>query len=111
MKPNLTSALIVLAIILFFVGRFTAPATAVEDTRKIDSLKRDIFSRTKREQILMDSVNHYRIMSDTWYQQAMSAPKAKVVTRDRYDNTAKIIDRSSVPELDSMFVARYGRAE
>lgn len=100
MKLSLTGALIVLAVVLFFLGRFTAPVKTVEDTRKIDSLTRDI-ARSN------DSLNHYRILSNTWFQKAMDAQRIKAVTRTIYTHDTIRINTFTDAQLDSAFRARY----
>ncbi len=107
MKPTITSALIVLAIILFFVGRFTAPVKMVEDTHKIDSLIRDAAKHERREAILKDSVNHYKILSDTWFEQAQNKKIERVIIYKYNADTAKI-SKFSKDEIDSAFIKRYG---
>ncbi len=107
MKPNLTSVLIVLAIVLFFVGRFTAPVKVVEDTHKIDSLIRDAAKRERREAILKDSVNHYKILSDTWFKQAQNKKIERIIIY-KYNVDAAKISKFSKAEIDSAFTKRYG---
>ncbi|HQQ81955.1 MAG TPA: hypothetical protein PK059_02140 [Cyclobacteriaceae bacterium] len=98
---------VIAAIALFLIGRWTAPVTVVEDKRKIDSLVNDldkaIFLRDQAE----DSMNHYRIQSDTWFAEYEKERKTKSVTHTVYDNRKKAIDRLTDADLDSAFRAVY----
>lgn len=105
--PNLTLPLIIVAVILFFVGRFTAPETIVEDKHKIDSLTRDLNSALRREAVAIDSTNHYKVQSNTWFNEFTKAEKNKSVTHTIYDNRKKTIDALLDADLDSAFRAVY----
>ncbi len=102
-----SAIIVVIAFAVFFAGRFTAPVKEVEDTRKIDSLTKDIAKRDRRETVLKDSVKFFRIMSDTWFEQAMKKQDGKIVTRTIYNNEKIRIDSLDTTGLSAEFSARY----
>jgi hypothetical protein len=98
---------ILLGAILFFLGRQTAPIETTQDTQKLDSLRKDIQQRERRERQLMDSVTHYRILSDTWFNLAQSHLKEKQALWLKYNNEVSHIDNLTDAQLDSAFRAKY----
>lgn len=97
----------IVAVVLFFLGRFTAPVKTVEDTRKIDSLTRDLDKATKARDNAIDSMNHFIILSDTWFNEYQKLRKIKSITHTVYDNRKRAIDRLTDADLDSAFRAVY----
>lgn len=105
---KLTVILCLVAVALFFAGRWTAPKPGIDYQPKIDSLQRDIKARETREELAIDSMNHYRMMAETWYNEAEEAKKGKVIIRTVYKNELKKIERLNSLGIDSVFVLRYG---
>lgn len=108
MKLTPTIILCLVAVALFFAGRFTAAKPTQDNTREIDGLKRAIASRDIALKHSRDSIRQYSILADTWFKMSEETQKGKVITRTIYRNDTSKINDYSLPELDSMFRSRYG---
>lgn len=102
-----SAVLLILAIVLFALGRFTAPEKIVEDKRKIDSLTQDLNQAQKRELVHKDSIRQLIIMSDTWFTAYEKEKNSKSVTHTVYDNRKKAIDVMPDSTLFREFLAVY----
>lgn len=107
MKLTPTIILCGVAVALFFLGRFTAPKPVENNNREIDSLRRGIAFRDIAIEKARDSVKQFSILADTWFKMSEETRKEKVITRTIYRNDTSKINDYSVPELDSVFRARY----
>ncbi len=113
MKKILTPALILIIVIgiSFFIGRFTAAPK--EDPQQAIVLKQDSFRRAnqdlKRKLLLtQDTVRQKEILSDTWYHLYDSLEKTtRPKIKTKFKNDTRLIDNSSLADLDSMFRKRY----
>ncbi len=84
-----SAILIIAAIALFFVGRFTAPPKEVEDTRRVDSITRELVKHIKGEQMWKDSSAFKDILATTWFNEAMKNKKGErvIITKFNEDTT------------------------
>lgn len=105
MKNIVVFFIIVLAV--FALGRFTAPTSHPNNQGKIDSLKKDIAARVKELAKARDSVRQLDILSTTWFNVAMEAQKAKVITRTIYRNDTSTISHLDSAGITKAFIARY----
>ena len=105
MKNSIVILLVILAV--FALGRFTAPTSHPNNQGKIDSLKKDIATRGRELAKARDSVRQLDILSTTWFNEAMEAKKAKVITRTIYRNDTSAISHLDSAGITKAFLARY----
>lgn len=108
MNRKLLSFLFVVAVI-FTVAIITGPDRVGENGDKVDSLKREVYKATRERDRARDSVKHFQIMSETYFQESERLRQSKTVYVTKYRNETKRIDSLSDPQLDSSLFAIYPR--
>lgn len=106
MNRKLLSFLFVVAVI-FTIAIVTGPERVGENGDLVKSLQRDIYNHERALRLARDSVKHFQIMADTYFNTAESLRKSKTVYVTRYKNEVKRIDSLSDPKLDSILRATY----
>lgn len=107
MKLSHVSISIIVACILFFVGRWTSPETVIDHKEEIEALKLDVKISEEQFKIAVDSMNHYKILSNIWFNEAQNNRKAKTVTRTIYNEDTTRNRSMSVLERDSTIRAIF----
>lgn len=89
---------------LFFLGRFTAPKGKdnLEYEKEVEALEADIRKNQDAFAVAVDSMNHYKIMADTWFKLANKEQKSKVIIRTIYRNDTAFNHSLSVLQRDSV---------
>lgn len=95
-------------VVVFLIGRFSAPKPEQDNRRAIDRLVNDSRKRQKHEAVLKDSIQHLTILSNTWFKAYQDKEKEKVITRTIYVHDTTRNDRLKGTQLDSTLNARYG---
>lgn len=105
MKQKAIIAAVIVAV--FLIGRFTSPKVTVQDHRKEDSLRNDLRVKGDQLRIAQDSVNHYKIMADTYFNEAEKWRNAKTVIVTKYRNEINSINALPDSALFKQFSAVY----
>jgi len=106
MNKKLLSFLFVVAVI-FTIAIVTGPDRVGENGDLIKALQRDIYNHQRALRLARDSIKHFQIMADTYFNTAESLRKSKTVYVTKYKNEVKRIDSLSDPQLDSSLFAIY----
>jgi len=101
MKLSLNVILILIAIGLFFVGRWTGPKHVVVDTHKIDSLIIDKKQAELDLAVFKDSVNQYKLIAHSW-QLLAADKKERIVIQKIYAKDTAHNRSLSVLQRDSL---------
>ncbi len=110
MKEHLTAVLFIAAIVLFFVGRMTAPAPAIsEDKEHIEQLKREKANAWAIAEQAIDSMNAH-IAREKEHEARFHSHQV-VETKNKTDYEAEIrrIKSFTPTQLDSELVKEFGR--
>lgn len=103
---TLVMGLCIACIVLFFVGRMTAPHD-VTDTRVIDSLTIDNVKKGVRLKEKTDSMRILKAYGLKYYELSLLPPKEKIISRTVFNNEKIRNSNATDPELDSIIVSRY----
>lgn len=95
-------------IVGLIIGNLTAPKTIEDNQKVIDSLKRDIQARERKINEAIDSMNHYKVLSETWFQVANENIKKKTIYKTIYLRDTARNNSFTLDQLDSAFRAKYG---
>lgn len=110
MKNYLIPILFVAIVVLFFVGRWTAPKP--EDPRlkaEVEQLTRDKAYAYKLLDQAIDSMKSAHHMAIYYRNKATVAEMDKILTKKQYEASIRRIDRYTPSQIDSDLFKRYGR--
>lgn len=109
MKQSVKFIIVVLAVgvVLFFAGRFTAPKPGKSFTHEYDSIRRVRVQLERDLRSARDSVRHFVILSQTWFDLAQKAEKEKQKFKTLYVKEINRIHNFTDVQLDSAIRAVY----
>jgi len=101
-RLSIAGAAVILVVIFFFIGRITAPDKVVDQSKLIDSLKRDreIALRLAEQHQEMETL--YRNKAEQNLKRAIEAEKVKVVHHTIYRNDTTRNRSLTVLQRDSV---------
>lgn len=108
MKNHLIAILFIAMVVLFFVGRWTAPEPVdPRDKAEIEQLKREKANAWQLLNQAVDSMNVYKKNADAYRNRAILAEMDKILNQTKYEASVYRIDAYTPDQLDSLLIARY----
>lgn len=99
---------VLVCVVIYFVYRdfFSRPTSDTPNARIIE-LEAQNRAKTDSLAWVLDSMRIYRIMGDTWYNEAQRIAKQKIVIRTIFNNEKARIDSLPADSLSLLFAQRY----
>lgn len=91
--------------------------TALQKSGVSEDAKKEIVRLESRNRAIsdslewsLDSMAHYRVLSDTWFRLSLERQKTKIITITKYNEAKAKIDSLPSDSLSIQFARRYSRA-